>query len=98
MSAGVFIQLDLFVSNSPSFCSSKYCFLSQEFNTHGRGHADSATFGLVFFPRLQRLIVVAKAYAVTGRLRRTIEKNVFARLLILTHHIRFTAGSFHLIE
>ena len=59
---------------------------------------ESAAFGLVLFPRLQRFIVVTETYATTRSLRRTIEENVFARLVILTHHVRFTAGSFHLME
>ena len=48
--------------------------------------------------RGQRFIVVTKTYPVTGGLRRAIEENVFARFLVMTNDIWFTAGPFHLAK
>src|SRR5439155_14669540 len=73
-------------------------FFRQKLNAHGRRHADRAILWLMFLSRIQRLIVVTKTYATTRSLRRTIEKDVLAGLLIPTYHIRLTAGCFHHVE
>src|SRR5438552_8309167 len=39
-----------------------------------------------------------KTDATNRSLRRTIEKDVFARLLVLTYHIRFAAGCLHKVK
>ena len=39
----------------------------QKLDDHGRRHANGAVLRLVFFPRLQRLRVVAETGAATGR-------------------------------
>src|SRR5437868_11339616 len=73
-------------------------FFRQKLDAHGRRHAKRAILRLMFLPRLQRLIVVAKTYATVRSLRRTIEKDVLAGLLILTYHIRLAAGCLHHVE
>src|SRR5258708_1488267 len=91
MSAGVAIQLDDFVSNSPSFCSAKYS--SSVKSSMPRSQIHDAVFGFMFLPRIQRLAVVAKTDATLGTLRGTIKENEFAGFY--AHHIRFAAGAFH---
>ena len=47
---------------------------------------------------LQRCRVVAKTSAAFRTFRRTIVKNVLARLFIMSNNVRFTASSFHFAE
>src|SRR2546430_5818442 len=41
-----------------------------------------------FLPRLQRVIVITKTYATARGLRRTIEEDILAGLLVLTYNVR----------
>ena len=54
--------------------------------------------GLCSLRESSAFAVVANTTAALGTFRRTIEENVFARLLVMTNDIRFAAGPFHLVE
>ena len=64
----------------------------------GGGHIHGIVFRFVFFPCLEGFTVVAKAPATFGTFDRAITKNVFARLCLETHDVRFAAACFHFIE
>ena len=80
------------------FLQRSILFFRQNLHTHGRRQIQGAIRGFMFFPGIQRRTVVAKTGAAWRSFRRTIKEDVCARLGIKTHHIRFTARSFHLVE
>src|SRR6266513_1022599 len=70
-------------------------FCRQKLDAHGPRHPNRAILRLMFLPRLQRVIVITKTYATTRGLRRTIEEDILAGLLVLTYNVRLAAGCFH---
>ncbi len=83
---------------SSQFLQLSILFFRQKFNAHGRRHANSAVFWLVFFSGIEGLTVVANTSAAFRTFRRTIIKNVFARLLVVANNVGFTTGSFHFVQ
>lgn len=80
------------------FLKASVLLFRQRFDAHGFGHVGYAIGGFVLFSRIQRLAVVTKASAAFRTLRRTVEKDVFARISVMPHDVGFSARPFHFEE
>src|SRR5690606_11791720 len=73
--------------------------LRQNLDAHVRRHIDRVTpFGLGCLPRLPRFAVIAQASAAGRALRRAVEKDDLAGLLVLADDIRLAAAALHLAK
>src|SRR5262245_29410296 len=73
-------------------------FFRQKLDAHLGSHVHGGGFRSMLLPYFPPFTIVANAHAALRGFRRTVPKNVFARVFVMTNHVRFTSSSFHFIE